>query len=150
MGPKMDRVLVAVDSGPSSDGAVHEGIALAAEDDAEVVFVHVVPIAGEQFVARRAWADRDPVRVRTRVLVGAADKADAAGVRCQTQLLVGYPPREIAAFADELDADLVVVGSRDMTPLRRLLAGSTSRALLGETARPVLVVPETAPQPALT
>jgi nucleotide-binding universal stress UspA family protein len=150
MGPKLERLLIAVDSGPSSNAAVDEGIALAAEDGAEVAFVHVVPVAGEQFVARRAWIDRAPERARTRVLVDAAQRADAAGVPCRTELLVGYPPKEIAALADDLDVDLVVVGARHMTALRRLLAGSTSRALLSETDRPVLVVPESAPKPALT
>jgi nucleotide-binding universal stress UspA family protein len=79
----------------------------------------------------------------------AVAKAAEEGVKSTTELLVGYPPRQIAAVAEDLDVDLVIVGSRNITGVRRFLLGSTSRALLSETKRPVLVVPQTAPQPAL-
>jgi nucleotide-binding universal stress UspA family protein len=35
-------------------------------------------------------------------------------VPCTTELLIGYPPSQIAALADELDVDLIVVGSRHL------------------------------------
>ena len=45
--------------------------------------------------------------------------------------------------------DLVVVGSRHLSGVKRFLLGSTSRALIGGSTRPLLVVPEPAPVPAL-
>jgi len=65
------------------------------------------------------------------------------------ELLVGYPPKQIAAVADDLDVDLIVVGSRQLSGVRRFLLGSTSRDLVTATTRPLLVVPEPAPEPAL-
>ncbi|ACU77536.1 UspA domain protein [Catenulispora acidiphila DSM 44928] len=47
----------------------------------------------------------------------------------------------IERVADELDADLVVTGSRGLTGLHSLLVGSVSAKVLRHAQRPVLVVP---------
>jgi nucleotide-binding universal stress UspA family protein len=148
--PKLERILVAVDSGPSSDGAVERGLRLATEDGAEIIFVHVVAIPGEHFVVGGDRLDPAPERGQTRSLLDAREKADAAGVKSRGELLVGYPPKQIAALADDLDVDLVVVGARRLNGIKRLVLSRTSRALVGETDRPVLVVTEVAPVPAHT
>lgn len=58
----------------------------------------------------------------------------------KTLLLAGDTVDEIVSCADSIGADLIVVGSRGFGPIRATLLGSTSRALLHETRRPVLVV----------
>lgn len=135
------RILVAVDDSPASSSAVDEGIALAADEGAEVVFAHVVSIMGEQYVPGIDKPERVPDRTTTPTLRDAEERAKASGVPCTLELLVGYPPKQLALLADDLDVDLIVVGSRHLTGIRRAFAGSTSRALLAESTRPVLVVP---------
>lgn len=146
---KLQRILIAVDETPSSQTALEQGLALAADEGAHVVFAHVVSIPGEQFVPNGDKPDRVPDRARTKVLVDAEAISESVGVPCTTELLVGYPPTQIAALAEELDVDLVVVGSRHLSGVKRFLLGSTSRALIGDTTRPLLVVPEPVPEPAL-
>jgi len=147
---KLKRILIAIDDTPSSAAAIDQGLALAADEEAEVVFVNVVSIVGEQFVHGDGKPERVPDRAKTEVLIDACAKAEELSVPCTTELLVGYPPTQIAALAEELDVDLVVVGSRHLTGVKRFLLGSTSRALIGDAKRPLLVVPEPAPVPALT
>jgi nucleotide-binding universal stress UspA family protein len=66
----------------------------------------------------------------------------AAGLeRAERQVLVGRPAERLAELADELDAELIVVGSRGHRPHQAALVGSVSTELLGLAACPVLVFP---------
>jgi nucleotide-binding universal stress UspA family protein len=146
---KLKRILIAVDGTPSSALAIDQGLALAVDEGADVLFVNVVSIVGEQFVHGSGKPERVPDRAQTEVLIDASARAEELGLTCTTELLVGHPPTQIAALAEELDVDLVVVGSRHLTGVKRFLLGSTSRALIGDSTRPLLVVPEPASTPAL-
>lgn len=52
--------------------------------------------------------------------------------------------RAIVEVADEVDASLVVCGTRGLTGLRGLVLGSVSSAVLHRARRPVLVAPDPA------
>jgi nucleotide-binding universal stress UspA family protein len=53
----------------------------------------------------------------------------------------GEPGPQICALADELDVDVIVVGSHSRGALARLLLGSVSNYVAHHSKRPVLVVP---------
>jgi nucleotide-binding universal stress UspA family protein len=146
---KLERILIAVDDTPSSSAAVEQGLALAHDEGAHVIFGHVVSILGEQFVPGNDKPERVPETAKTELLIEAEAKAETAGVPCTTELLIGYPPKQLALLADDLDVDLIVVGSRHLSAVKRFLLGSTSRELLSATTRQILVVPEPVPEPAL-
>ncbi len=75
------------------------------------------------------------------VLSAAASILAATGVQiAATHLHCGQPIGAIVALGEALAADLLVVGSRGLGPLRRLVLGSVSSGLAQETTRPLLVV----------
>jgi nucleotide-binding universal stress UspA family protein len=76
----------------------------------------------------------------TGLLDDARARAEEAGVTAYTRLLRGEPADEIVAYADAVDADLIVVGSRGHGAVTSALLGSVSREILREARRPVLVV----------
>ena len=143
----LKRMLIAIEDGKSDEQVVETALDLATDEGAEVIFVHVLAIPGEGFVATGEVA-HVPERATNEVLVKACEKAQSRGLEATSELLIGYPARQIALVADELDVDLIVVGSRRLSALKRAVLGSTSRALLTESGRRVLVVPLTAEQPA--
>ena len=55
---------------------------------------------------------------------------------------VGHPDAEISHLAEEIGAGLIVVGSRGLGPVRRLLMGSVSSSVVRHAHNPVLVVRE--------
>jgi nucleotide-binding universal stress UspA family protein len=73
----------------------------------------------------------------------ALDKAKAAaqavGADADYEIVEGRPASAIARLAAARDADLVVVGSRDLTTPVAALCGSVSRSLVCQSDRAVLV-----------
>jgi len=53
---------------------------------------------------------------------------------------MGVPDEEIVVLAEELGADLVVLGSRGLGGMRRTLIGSVSDSVVRHAHCPVLVV----------
>jgi nucleotide-binding universal stress UspA family protein len=147
----MKRILIATDGSPAALHAVELGLELAEEHHGEPIFVHValstdvLPVTGFAMAGpvsvphELEWADRSS-------LDDAAALAEERGIDAKTKLLVGDPAREIVAYAEEIDADLIVVGSRGLGKVGSALLGSVSHKLLHEAKRPVMVVREV-PQP---
>jgi nucleotide-binding universal stress UspA family protein len=61
-------------------------------------------------------------------------------VRIERHVVTGSPVREIARFAKEREADMIVVGTHGRTGLARVVMGSTAESLLRESPCQVLVV----------
>ena len=64
----------------------------------------------------------------------------AGGSVAQAHLRVGRPDVQIAALAEEIGAGLIVVGSRGLGAMRRVLMGSVSSSVVRHAHCPVLVV----------
>ncbi len=76
-----------------------------------------------------------------RLLRRQAWNARITGGRVAGQYLKeGQPAQEIIALAEKLEVDLVVVGSRRMGRVKRLVAGSVSEGVVHRASCPVLVV----------
>ena len=148
----MERVLIATDGFPSAQEAVEFGLELAAEHDAVATFVLVVPVLDVVsvggFGVMGATVHR-ATKEELEPLDHARRQAEEVGVAAHTRLLRGDPADEIVAFADVIDADLIVVGSRGHGAFTSALLGSVSRGILREARRPVLVVRSTAAREAL-
>lgn len=70
------------------------------------------------------------------------EECSCAGLECaECQVLVGRPAERLAELADEVDAEVIVVGSRGQRPHQAALVGSVSSELLGLAPCPVLVFP---------
>ncbi len=81
----------------------------------------------------------DDARERLNQLSG--DPATHRGLAAQPRVVVGNPLSVIAAEADALDVNLVILGARGESFLRHVILGSTTARLLRKSVqRPVLVV----------
>jgi nucleotide-binding universal stress UspA family protein len=147
----MKRILIATDGSVSGHEAVEFGLELADEQGAWAHVVHVTPTVDVMpysnfgFIAPalpHEFDERDYQPLRK-----AVELAEEKGMRIETKLLKGKPADEIVAYADSIDADLIVVGSRGHGSLTSALIGSVSRGVLREIRRPVLIV-RGAPVPA--
>jgi nucleotide-binding universal stress UspA family protein len=138
----MKQIVIATDGSPSSEEAVHVGLELASEQGAEVRFVHVLaPTQWELAAQMSSMENLDDVDGDVdRPLREAVALADEAGVPAVRDLRAGFIEDEIISAAEEIDAELIVLGSRGLGAVRGALLGSISRAVLNRAKRPVLVV----------
>lgn len=142
----MERILIATDGSASAGQAVDFGLELAREQGAAVAFAHVIlgfEVLPAHPIGESGARPRPPSAADYEPLARAAAAAKASGVSATTQLLVGDPAAELAAYAESIDADAIVVGRRGHGMLASAIVGSVSRGLLRDARRPVVVVPTT-------
>jgi len=136
----MKRLLIATDGSRASEIAVDEGIELARELDARVMFVFVKDrpsgLLGEPFYQRKLSQEAGNARV---AVESAMESAVDHGVEADWEILQGEPATEIVRLASEREADLIIVGSRGLGGVAGTLLGSVSRAVVHDSDRPVLV-----------
>jgi nucleotide-binding universal stress UspA family protein len=136
------RIVVGLDGSPAAAAGVEAAIALARAFDAEVIGVHATGLLD----VWQAHEDADAMDMYEGVaaqLRGPWSEAlRASGVAYRLERRDGPPADTLIAVADDVDADLIVVGSRGIgdTPLGEL--GSTSGKIVRRSGRPVLVVPD--------
>lgn len=137
------RVLVALDFSPHSAEVLQRVALLPLMRTTRVSLLHVRPpapvdLGGKDLQeAARTLADTAAEQMRKQFGPG--------GPKVETLLARGIPTRVIASKARGLGAELIVLGRRGSSVLRRLALGSTAEGVLHTGVAPVLVVSTTAP-----
>jgi nucleotide-binding universal stress UspA family protein len=146
MKTKLGVILLATDGSPSANNAARVAASLAREAGAALHVAHIWQLtqASVGLMADAAsWQytfDLDE-QVARDILAGVVADLATVGVPVAKQhLRRGRPADEIPALADAIGADLIVVGSRGLGAVKRLLIGSTAEAVIHSVHRPVLVV----------
>ncbi|HSB11032.1 MAG TPA: universal stress protein [Blastocatellia bacterium] len=139
----LQRVLVAYDFSSDSELALAYGLSLAQEYQAEVHVLHVLPSRASRpespEVAFLPLAGDNGFReaaVRLKVAVPAE-----TGQWCEVKQAVreGHPYREVLAYADEQNIDLICMGASGTGFGMRALFGSNSDRVLRQAPCPVLI-----------
>ncbi|HEV2257781.1 MAG TPA: universal stress protein [Streptosporangiaceae bacterium] len=136
-----DRILLAVDHSEISDRAVVAARDLAVLSKGEVWVLH---LRERETGAKTGMLVIDETTDDANAAVAAAvDVLAQAGVKAHGDVrntIFGYAAREIIDDAEEVNADVIVMGSRGRGDLAGLLLGSTAHKVIHLSDRPVLVV----------
>jgi nucleotide-binding universal stress UspA family protein len=138
-----NTIVWASDGSPNAERALSVAKALTRESRASLVTVHVV----QRFASQRGLAvhaDEEIVEARLKEVV---DGLSAEGFDATLKIVNHIGPQaahEIADVADQVGADLIVVGTRGYGPIAGLVLGSVTLRLLHVAACPVLAVPAVA------
>jgi nucleotide-binding universal stress UspA family protein len=139
--PSIRRVLLAVDQRAAAKGAVDEAIQLARDEHADLVVLSVLEPSNLRLpggLTRRVDQERDRLETGARTIVG---RAREAGVSATYLIWEGDPAETILEASSAEGADVIVLGSRPRTDLRRLLLGSVSTHVTRWASCQVIVVP---------
>ena len=141
----MKPIVLATDGSPSAAEATLEAVALAQAFDTPLLAITVELAAtpghgyygSADLVAELRKLERDHVE---ETLAQTKAVATEAGVECEIVHGTGPVAEVIGRLAAERDARMIVIGAHGWGPVRRLLHGSVSAAVLHEAHCPVLVV----------
>jgi nucleotide-binding universal stress UspA family protein len=140
------RILLATDGSEEAELAALRAVELADATDSELHVVHVgvVPIFLKSYPGTLGYYDKlyeQIEEVSTELLRKQTWRVKAVGgTVAGAHLRMGEAALEIVALAEELQADLIVMGSRGLGGVRRALIGSVSDSVVRHAHCPVLVV----------
>ena len=132
-------LLVGFDGSDCARAALTEALRLGEELDAPVVaaFGYAPSRTGGE-VADFAAALRE---AGEEILKHAIHQAEAAGRQIEIALVDDRPVDALLRAADQHEARMIIVGTYGEAPIKGAILGSTPYRLLGQSERPVLVVP---------
>jgi nucleotide-binding universal stress UspA family protein len=139
MSSPISPVVVGYDFSQSGRAALHRAVTLAGRAPFHVLHVVCVVDPREAIPALPSYNGVDymyAARVQEALAAETQHELDRADVHGSVHFFVhariGKPAPEILALAEEIGADLIIVGSKRLTPLERLILGSTSEHVMRE------------------
>lgn len=138
------RILCAVDGSAESDLAVSHVVDLMSSTESELHLVHVGLVSPWTNPKNLSPGQVDRLRAEAKQLLdGQVEQVRAAGVEpAGVHLRMGRATDEILRLRDEVEADLIVMGSRGLNTFKRVLLGSDAEGVVRHAPCPVLVVRE--------
>jgi nucleotide-binding universal stress UspA family protein len=135
------NILLAFDGSDCSNRALKYASNMAQQYGAALWLIHVFPHTSdllgyedfEKLFAKRKSAGQA-------IVDRALQKLDESKLQVRTELLEGPEAESILKSAQNLEADLIVMGTRGLGAVKGLLIGSVSRKVLHYASCPVMVV----------
>jgi nucleotide-binding universal stress UspA family protein len=142
------KILLATDASKDAEKAalIASDIANSTGSELHVLHVgntkdfHVSPGAEQSFSPRTVSLGEVREEAENRLGQAVKQVEDAGGTVAQSQLRLGDPDDEILRFCDEQGGfGLIVMGSRGLTRIKRVVMGSVSESIVRHAHCPVLV-----------
>jgi nucleotide-binding universal stress UspA family protein len=141
--PAVTKILVATDFSETAAVALEWASELARQHGATLELLHAVtvppsmpdyvPAPGLDFTADLERAARDRI-------AETAQPLRERGIEVDTHLALGTPSQVILQRAEQIQAGMIVQGTRGLTGIRHLLLGSTAQRVVQKAPCPVLSV----------
>ena len=150
------KILVPVDGSQFSQDAAEYAVGIAKLTRAKVIALHVVHLptytfaySGGEGVSPVAipsplplTLSEDEKKAAKRIVDDVKELGVKAGVEVETKIIERHPsvPDAIIQFAEENKIDLIVMGTKGRTGIKRFLLGSVTESVVHHAHCPVLVV----------
>lgn len=143
----IERVVVAIDGTATAETALDDVLEMGITGEAAMTLVHVLRpanAAAPPYLPHPIRIDQDEMEARRSrmeaYLHGLAQRVERKRWSCGTRVVMGHhPAAAVLEVAQEIGADLIVLGTEGRGGLRRMLLGSVADEVIRATDRPVLV-----------
>lgn len=157
----MKNLLVAIDFSKNTDAVIKQSASLAKALNSKLWIIHVTSdesqslayestqlsgyapeftnMVGDVQLARDLNAEE--IKREHKKLHGISLTLRNEGIDAQAMLIKGNPAKQILAKADELECDIIILGSHGHGLLHKALLGSVSEAIINKSNRNLLIIP---------
>jgi len=137
------NIVIATDGSENTQRAISYGIEIAKLSGATIHALYVVDTSSFSSIPMDAgWEAMYEIlrKEGEKAVFEVKERGEAAGVEVREILWEGHPSTEIINFAENNNADLIVMGTLGKTGLDRFLLGSVAGNLVRHSKVPVMVV----------
>lgn len=136
----MKTIVVGYDGTEPAQRALERAAELAEAFKSKVIVTSVARVLATPGRATGGVDPTDPPEAPTEELAQARSFLQQRGITAEYQPAVGDPADAISEVAERENADLIVVGTRELNMIQRLLGQSVSEAVVRHTDCDVLIV----------
>ncbi len=135
-----DTILVPIDGSDPANRAIEHALSHAREYGAEIHAMYVVETNryGEPALSSTELVIEELEEYGQTLIDRLVDRADNEGIHVEGVCRHGTPNEEILAYADEVDADLIILGYQGQSHDIEGHIGSTTDNVIRNATRPVL------------
>lgn len=141
---RFQQILVPLDFSPHSAKALDCAIELAKQFEGKIHLIHCYPVyvgaVSPYGIVIPESFDKECRDAAVREIGQWAEKVKAAGIEVETTVTPSAPSDAINRTAEEIHADLIVMGSRGLTGFKHVLLGSVAERTLRTAPCPVLTL----------
>jgi nucleotide-binding universal stress UspA family protein len=137
------NIVIATDGSENSQRAISYGIEIAKLSGATVHALYVLDISSFSSIPMDAGWEAMYEILKTeggKAVSEVKERGEASAVEVREVILEGHPSSKIIEFAENNNADLIVMGTLGKTGLDRFLMGSVAEKVVRGSKVPVLVV----------
>ena len=136
----IQRILVPVDGSESSEKSIAQAVSFAELCGAKLHFLYVANINQIAINPNLTHAIMDAMRAAGEAILERAATLVTENVAYEKIMETGAPAAVILEYAEILDADLIITGSRGLGIVKGVLLGSVSQYIIERAKCPVMVV----------
>ena len=151
----MKKILIALDYDPSAQKVAESGFSLAKSLNAEVTLLHIMKDPGfyttpgfSPIVGYSGFVDVSPTVLESAEGLKNASLQYLAKIRehlgdntIQTLVKEGDFAKTIVESAEDLQSDIIVIGSHSQKWLENVLMGSVTESVMNQSSIPLFIVP---------
>ena len=138
----MKKILVPIDGSPNSIRGLEKAIEFAKNDNSSITLLHIATLPPVHVIGHsKDKVKKSLAKNAQKFIKDAEDRCINQSIQFTTKLVYGSdPPYDIEKFAKKYKHDLIVIGAKGKSTLKRLFLGSVSSYLVETAKTPVTVI----------
>ncbi|QLH11211.1 universal stress protein [Nitrosarchaeum sp. AC2] len=138
----MKKILVPIDGSPNSIRGLEKAIEFASHDNSSITILHVATLPPVHIIGHsKDKVKKSLAKKSQKFIKDAEDRCINQSIPFTTKLVYGSDPAyDIEQFAKKYKHDLIVIGAKGKSTLKRLFLGSVSSYLVETAKAPVTVI----------